>query len=419
MPERRDARATALAAVAALNLAASGAAAAAADPQDFTQIERGRYLTLVADCAACHTVPGSGVAFAGGRPIETPFGMLIATNITPDRETGIGAWTDREFVDAVRGGRGRDGKPLYPAMPYPYLTRLSDDDVMSIRAFLNTVPAVRNSVDANQLPFPFSIRASLRVWNALYFRDGRFAPVADKPADWNRGAYLVEGPAHCGACHTPKTLLGGDRSGRALQGFSLQGWFAPNITNDQRRGLGTWSIDDVVAYLATGHNRTSAASGPMGEEVALSSSQMTTADLRAIATYLKDQPGQDGDVARPVDPTDRTMTVGAAIYTDVCAACHRMDGSGVPGLLPMLRGSPAVQSAEPTSLLRLVLRGAQSVATAASPTGPAMPAFAWQLDDDEVAAVTTFVRNAWGNAAPAVTPDDAKTARAQLAARSD
>jgi mono/diheme cytochrome c family protein len=394
-------------------------AASAADPQDFQQIERGRYLTIAADCAACHTVPGSGQDFAGGRPIETPFGTIVGTNITPDMETGIGAWSDQEFVDALRKGIRRDGRLLYPAMPFPYFTRLTDEDARAIRAYLNTVAPVRQAVVANQLPFPFSIRMSLLAWRVLYFDEGRLTPTAGKPAEWNRGAYLVEGAAHCGACHTPKTMLGGDKSSRALQGSSLQGWFAPNITNDKRRGLGDWSIEDVVAYLGTGHNRIAAAAGPMGEEVALSSSRLTQADLRAIAVYLKDQPGQAGEADKPLDPGDKAMTAGAAIYADLCAACHRMDGAGVAGLLPALAASPAVQSVEPTSLLRVVLRGVRSIGTAAAPTAPAMPSFAWQLDDDQVAAVTTYVRNAWGNAAPAVSVGAAAEARSQLATRGD
>jgi mono/diheme cytochrome c family protein len=388
-----------------------------ASGQDFAQIERGRYLTAAADCAACHDSPG-GSPFAGGRPIETPFGVVLAPNITPDPETGIGAWSDADFDGAVRRGRRRDGSPLYPAMPFPYYAKMSRDDVRAIRAYLKILTPVRNKVTADQLPFPFSIRASMKVWDALYFTKGQFKPDKAKSAAWNRGAYLVEGPAHCGACHTPKTWLGGDQTSRALQGYAIQGWFAPDITNDERRGLGGWRIEDIVAYLRTGHNRVAAATGPMGEEVAMSSSRMTDADLSAIATYLKDQPGRT-DVFPAVASNDPAMTAGAAIYRDVCSACHAPDGKGVPDLFPALASSPSVRSDDPASLIRVILRGARSVATSAEPTAPAMPAFGWQLNDQQLAAVVTYIRNSWGASAPAVSPDDVRKTRAALAWRSD
>src|ERR1700719_3671416 len=200
----------------ALVWAAGNAEAAGIDAQDFTQIERGRYLTIAGDCVACHTVPGSGREFAGGRPIETPFGELVSPNITPDPQTGIGAWTDAEFINALSKGTGRGGKYLYPAMPYTYLTKLSREDAVAIRAYLNTLPAVRNAVNPNQLSFPFNIRQALAVWNALFFTPGAFRPVPDKSAEWNRGAYLAEGLTHCGMCHTPKNFLGGDDNANAL-----------------------------------------------------------------------------------------------------------------------------------------------------------------------------------------------------------
>jgi mono/diheme cytochrome c family protein len=304
-------------------------------------------------------------------------------------------------------------------MPYVYYTRMSPADALAIRTYLNTVQPVHSEVVSNQLPFPFNIRASLVFWNALYFEEGVFRAASGKSAEWNRGAYLVEGPAHCGMCHTPKTRLGVDDSRHRLQGYTLQGWFAPNITNEARRGLGRWSVDDIVTYLRTRHNPFAAGAGPMAEEIARSSSRMGENDLKAIAIYLKDQTGQGSETAPPIDPKDPFVTAGAAIYADECAACHKMDGSGVPALIPALRGSAAAQSADPTSLLRVVLRGGQSVATDRAPTGPAMPAYAWQLGDDQVAAVITYVRNAWGNVAPTVRPGDVKSARAQLMERND
>jgi mono/diheme cytochrome c family protein len=387
------------------------------DGQDFAKIERGRYLTAAADCAACHDAPG-GAPFSGGLPIETPFGVLLAPNITPDPETSIGAWSDAAFDAAVRQGRRRDGTLLYPAMPFPYYAKMSRDDVLAIRAYLDTLAPVRHAVRVNRLPFPFNVRATMRVWDALYFQPGEFAPDAAKSAAWNRGAFLVEGPGHCGACHTPKTWLGGDEKSETFHGYQIQGWFAPDITDDERRGLGGWSVDDIVAYLRSGHNRIAAATGPMAEEVALSSSRMSEADLVGIATYLKDLPAGTGAVA-PLASNDPQMTAGAAIYRDVCSGCHAIDGKGVPELFPALASSSAVRSDDPASLIRVILRGARSVATSTEPTAPAMPAFGWQLDDDQLAAVATYIRNSWGSAAPAVSADTVHKTRAALAFRSD
>jgi mono/diheme cytochrome c family protein len=379
--------------------------------QDFATIERGRYLTTVADCVACHTDPESNDQFAGGRPIETPFGKVVAPNITPDLETGIGSWTDAQFDTAVRLGRGPDGERLYPAMPFPYYTRMTAQDVRAIRAYLNTIPAVNHSVKSNQLPFPFNIRAGMAIWDGLYFESGTFQPDPKKSAEWNRGAYLVRGPGHCGACHTPKTVLGGDLKHQTLQGYTIQGWFAPNLTDDLELGLGRWSHDDVVTYLKTGHNRFAGASGPMADEVTHSSSSMSDPDLHAIAVYLKDQPGENA-AAKPIAASDPQMVAGAAIYRDLCSACHAPDGSGVAYLIPNLARASSVSSREPTSLLRVVIHGAQTVATAREPTAPAMPAFGWQLSDAQIAAVTTYVRNSWGHAAPALSAGDVHKLRA-------
>jgi mono/diheme cytochrome c family protein len=356
------------------------------DPQNFGQIERGRYLAIAGDCASCHTVPGSGQPFAGGRPIETPFGVVVGANITPDPDTGIGAWSDELFVRALREGKRHNGQLLYPAMPYPYYTKVTESDALAIRAYLNTAKPVRNAVVSNKLPFPFDVREGMAAWNALYFKNGEFKP------DY-RGAYLVEGLGHCGACHTPKSTLGGDDRGRAFQGYALQGWFAPNITNDNKRGLGGWSVADIVAYLKNGHNPTTASTGIMAEEITLSSSQMSDADLTAIATYLKDLPGQTASTPAAVAASDPKMVAGGAIYADACSACHGADGKGVPYLFPSLAGSPNVRSADPASLIHVLIEGARSVASTGEPTGPGMPSFAWKLSDDQAAAVLTYIRN--------------------------
>jgi mono/diheme cytochrome c family protein len=403
---------------ASLGLSADAAMPESINPQDFGQRERGRYLAIVSNCTACHTVEGSGQEFSGGRPLDTPFGQVVPTNITPDVETGIGAWTDDEFVNALTKGTGRGGKLLYPVMPYPYFTKMTRDDALAIRAYLNTVPAVRNSVAPNRLMPPFNIREALVAWNALYFTPGEFHPVAGKSAEWNRGAYLVEGPAHCGVCHTPKNEMGADKSSEQLRGNALGGWFAPNITNQDRRGLSGWSIEDITEYLSTGHNSKTAATGLMSEVIA-STSRMSDADLRAIAIYLKDQKGDAQTLGATAAPDDKTMKVGAAIYADQCSACHTPNGSGAAALFPALRGSALVQQSNPATLMRVVLRGSRSAATDKAPTAPAMPAFGWLFTDTEAANVITYIRNAWGNAAPPVSAEEVRKAREALIQRTD
>jgi mono/diheme cytochrome c family protein len=388
----------------------------AADEQRFSSVERGKYLVTAGDCSACHTRPG-GQAFAGGRPIETPFGTVVAANITPDEQTGIGSWTDEEFIAAVKSGIRKGGAHLYPAMPYPYFAKMTDDEVRAMRAYLATVPALYNRVTTNQLPFPLNIREGMIAWNYLYLQPGAFKPVPDKSPEWNRGAYLVEGPGHCGACHTPKSFLGGDQSSRPLQGNPVQGWFAPEITGNPRLGVGAWSVEDIVSYLATGRNPISTATGPMAEVVAHSTSQMSDADLKAIATYLKDTPGSSS--AAPRAQSAAAPEAGGAIYRDVCSACHAPDGKGVPGLIPALADSPSLRADDPSTIVRIVLRGARSVATDREPTAPAMPSYGWQLNDAQIAAVLNFVRNRWGSTARTISENEVTEARSALANRTD
>jgi mono/diheme cytochrome c family protein len=275
-----------------------------ADPQDFAKIQRGRYLVQLGDCSACHTDPDGGKPFAGGRPIETPFGFVVSANITPDPETGIGKWSEDDFDNAMRRGIRADGSRLYPAMPYTGYTKMSRADIDAIRAYLSTVPPVRNAVHSDQLPFPFNIRLGMMAWDWLFFSPGQYKPDPHQSAEWNRGAFLVNGPGHCGACHTPKNFLGGDKTSQALQGSVVQGWFAPNITGDATHGLGKWSTQDIVQLLRTGHNKYAAVTGPMGEEVANASTHFNDSDLMAIATYLKSIGGGNEPAAKPVALSD-------------------------------------------------------------------------------------------------------------------
>src|SRR5271169_82192 len=399
----------------AIFLVASFDGASAQDTQNFDRIERGRYLAVLSDCAACHTAPG-GQPFAGGLALQTPFGKLVAPNITPDRETGIGNMTDDEFLAALHDGRGHNGRRLYPAMPYPAYTKMTDDDVLAMRAYFATVAPVSNKVISNQLPFPLNIRLAMVFWNALNFTPGRYEPNPQKSAEWNRGAYIVQGAAHCGTCHTPKTILGGDKAGAPLAGATLQGWFAPNITADPHRGIGSWSQDDIVQYLKTGTNSWTLASGPMAEAVVHSTSNMTDEDLAAIAVYLKDSGiAWSASKTTPVASDTGVMRAGSAIYKDSCAACHRDSGAGEGDLFPRLAGSALVQSDDAATLIRIVLQGSRAVSTSSKPTAPAMPAFDWRLNDAQVASVLTYIRNNWGNAATPVVARAVTSQRGTLA----
>ena len=343
---------------------------------------------------------------------QTPFGTIYSTNITPDRETGIGAWTNDEFYRAMHEGIAKDDVHLYPAFPYPYYTHVTREDVDFIRAYLATLPPVSNRPPRNELPFPLDQRIVMRPWNWMFFEDSDFKPSPDKSAAWNRGAYLVEGLGHCGACHTPKNFLGADETKKGLQGSSLQNWFAPSLGSDLRAGLGGWSSADIVEYLKTGRNAHYNATGPMAEVVTYSTSKLSNEDLTAIATYLKDLPGaKTGQTANSQSASSNAPNNGAAIYGDSCSACHRMSGEGIEHMFPTLKGSSSVQQSDPTTIIRVILQGARTVPTDARPTPSSMPAYGWKLNDAQVAAVASYVRNAWGNVAPPVTADQVRNLR--------
>lgn len=377
---------------------------------DESQIQRGKYLVTAADCFACHTDPKTQIPYAGGRGVRTPFGTVISANITPDLETGIGRWTDQQFDQAVRYGKRVDGAHLYPAMPYPYYRKLTREQVQDMRAYLNTVPAVRQQRPPNTLPFPFNIRLMLVFWNAFFFHDQPFTPIAAQSAEWNRGAWLVQGPGHCAACHTPKNILGGDKRDAPLQGYALQGWVAPDITRNVNRGLAHWTSEDMRAFLRSGHNTSAAAGGPMKEVVEDSTSQLSDADLQAMTVYLGSF-ASNATLPAAVSPEDPAMQAGAAIFGDLCSACHTHRGSGVPYVFPDLAVSPAVAARDSDGVVHVLLHGAQSAATQAEPTGPAMPSYGEFLTDEQLAAVATYVRNSWGHAAKPTSVGEIRKAR--------
>jgi mono/diheme cytochrome c family protein len=397
------------------DVADAGLRAADAEALDPASVERGRTVAVAADCAACHTRPG-GPAYAGGYPLQTPFGAIVSTNITADRQTGIGDWTERDFFRAVRHGRSPGGL-LYPAMPYTAYVQMSDADMHDLWSYVRSLEPVRSDSGGTRLGFPYNIRMLVAGWNMLFFDNRPFKAEPARSAEWNRGRYLVDALGHCAACHTPKNFLGADKRGKYLEGGSLQGWFAPEITNGKAHGLGTWSQRDVVEYLRTGSNAHAIAAGPMAEAVELSTQFMPEPELAAMSTYLKSLPGTPVETSTALDAGDPTMQRGARIYRAQCSACHAPQGQGIPGMATRLSDNPLVRAPDPTSLIHVVLKGGRAAVTRSNPTGAGMPALAWKLSDADAAAVLTYVRNANGNAASQVTAKQVATFRKASGAR--
>jgi mono/diheme cytochrome c family protein len=373
---------------------------ARADQASAGVLDRGKALAEAADCAGCHTADPAK-PFAGGKRINTPFGAIYAPNLTPDRLTGIGGWSDDDFYRALHLGIAPDGSRYYPAFPYPNFTKITRDDVLVMRAFFATLAPVGNRPPPPQLRWPLNHRAVMRGWNLLFFKSGTLKPDPQRSALWNRGAYLVEGAAHCGVCHTPKNPLGADRPDQRYGGGLIDGWFAPRLDNAPRSGLKSWSEDDIAEYLASGRNGRSHAGGPMAEVVINSTAKMSDDDVKAIAVYLKDLPAGAAEPAVAAPPPSQ-MTEGAMIYKSACIACHEADGSGALRVYPPLPGNANLQSADPSSTLKVILDGAKTVTTARAPNAGSMPAYRDKLTDQAIAAVASYIRNSWGNAAPAV-----------------
>lgn len=377
--------------------------------QQAALVEKGHYLAIAGDCAACHTRHG-GEEYAGGRALETPFGKIFAPNITSDAKTGLGSWSRADFRRALHHGQDKEGRNLYPAFSYPFYAKVTAEDADAIYAYLRTVPAVSYTAPQNELGFPFNIRLLLKGWNLLHFRSGVYKPDASKSAEWNRGAYLVEGLGHCGACHTPKNIMGGDRKSHHLEGGVLEGWFASDLTGDKKTGLGNWSEQDIVDFLKAGTNAHSNAYGGMAEVVRLSTSKMTDEDLKAMAVYLKSIPARRAQVG--AKPTAAQIAAGKAVYDKGCADCHVEDGTGIPSLYPPLAGNGNVNAHDPSSIIQIVIDGSGHEDNP-SPAGAGMAAFP-KLTDAEVAAVANYIRGSWGNAAPAVNAGEVAKVRKML-----
>ena len=402
--------------------APEAAAPASSDPV----LERGRYLARAGDCVSCHTAPGKP-AFGGGLPMKTPFGTIVSTNITPDPGAGIGAYTEAEFARALREGVAKDGHHLYPAMPYPSFARVNDEDMHALFTFFrNGVQPVAQKPPATDLPWPFSMRGLMVAWNWIYLDKGVYQPDAARSAEWNRGAYLVQGLGHCGDCHTPRSMLGGvkaasDGKGELfLSGAVIDGWYAQPLRHTGRPTMAQWPAQDIVQYLQTGRTSHTAAFGAMVDVVQNSTQHLSTQDLQAVATYLQSLGAQGSAqnapspaslvAAAPQHPTAlalRNGTVegnsGAMVYLNNCNACHRSDGTGADKTFPALAGNSVVNAKDPTSLIRLVLAGSAMPSTAQAPSPIAMPDFGWRLSDADVASVLSFARSSWGNQGDAVT----------------
>ncbi|WP_312545597.1 c-type cytochrome [Pantoea eucalypti] len=404
-------------------LLASGFALPAHAENEAQLIKQGEYLSRLGDCMACHSLPGKP-AYSGGLAIESNLGTIFSTNITPDKQHGIGNYSEQQFADAVRKGVLPDGSHLYPAMPYPDYAKISDADIHALYVyFMKGVQPSAEQPPETDLSFPFSQRWGMRFWNWAFASDKPFQPIGGASAEVNRGAYIVESLGHCGSCHTPrglgmneKALDSGDD--KFLAGGSLNNWDVPSL-----RGVPHWSEQEIVDYLQTGRNDKAAVGGEMTSVVEHSSSHMTDADLKAIAAYLKFLGGNPPLQAFSVQAQQATeakltaaknLSEGERLYLDNCGACHFVTGKGAPAIFPELDGATIVNAKDPTGLIHTILAGAQQPSTAKAPSKLAMPGFAQRLSDDEVAQLATFIRQGWSNTAPAVSKDQVAEVRKTL-----
>jgi mono/diheme cytochrome c family protein len=380
-------------------------------------VMRGEYLTRAADCIACHTAPG-GKPFAGGMAFPLPFGSLYSTNITPDKDTGIGAWSDEDFVKALHEGVGRDGKHLYPAFPYTSYTLMTRSDVLAVKAYLFSLKPVRNRPPASDISFPFNQRYLIWFWNGLFSPGQRFQPNTGQTPEWNRGAYLVEALGHCGECHTPRNLLYGLSPGRKFAGAIINGWKAYNITSDPAWGIGAWSDAQLTDYLSSGHAQgRSSAAGPMGEAVENSLRFLGEDDIRAMTAYLRSVPAirdSAGLAAVPTPPAQvpaakaansggSGQSLGLRVFEGACASCHNFDGSGAVSVYASLAGNRTVNDAAAVNATQAILQGAR-LRTAHGEVF--MSAFGTAYSDAEIAAVLNYVTGRFGANTSAIKPDE-------------
>ncbi len=392
-------------AVAVLNFRDEGplTEAQGSTPATPEQVARGEYLARAGNCMGCHTARG-GEPYSGGRGIDTPFGTVYTSNLTPDVATGLGGWTPAHFWRALHNGRSRDGRLLYPVFPYTNYTLVTREDADAIYAYLRSLKPVSRPNRAHGLRSPFNTQPALAVWRALYFSPGQFTNEAAQSAEWNRGAYLIQGLGHCNACHGSRNALGATGGPLDLGGglIPMQNWYAPSLSDPHEAGVADWEPQQIVELLKKGVNAQASVLGPMGEVVGRSTQHLTGADLHAMAVYLKSlPPTRSARAARPSEPAPG-FEHGADLYAKHCAGCHADNGEGVAGIYPALAGNRAVTLASPANLVRVVLEGGFAPSTAGNPRPYGMPPFATVLSIADTAAVLTFVRGAWGNQGSAV-----------------
>ncbi len=370
-------------------------------------VERGAYLARAGNCMGCHTARG-GQPYAGGRAIPTPFGAVFSSNLTPDAATGLGSWSAEQFWAALHRGRGRDGRLLTPAFPYTNYSLVTRADSDALYAYLQSLSPVAQPRRAHELRFPYNTQAALAVWRALYFRPAVFTPEPERSAEWNRGAYLVEGLGHCNACHAPRNSLGAITNARDLSGGALRelGWYAPSLQDPAEAGVAGWNPVELRDWLKHGRNERASALGPMSEVILGSTQHLDEADLRAMGTYLQALPPQSKTRPRQPKPDPALRELGGKLYEKHCASCHGEQGAGVAGIYPALAGNRTVTMGPSDNLLRVMLRGGYAPATAGNPRPFGMPPFAGVLSDRELAAIASHLRNSWGHRAGDVTPLD-------------
>jgi mono/diheme cytochrome c family protein len=384
------------------------------------RVKRGAYLVHAADCEACHTAPGR-TPFAGGFAFNMPFGTIYSTNITPDKQTGIGNYTDAQFLAAVHEGIRADGEQLYPAMPYTSYTYMTDDDALAIKAYLFTLAPVHAPARPNQLSWPYDQRRLLRLWNIMFNPDERFRPNSGQSPQWNRGAYLAEAMGHCGECHTPRNLAYGLDNHRKFAGALTAGWRAYNITSDKDSGIGDWSDEDVYLYLSTGHaNGHGGAAGPMGEATDNSLSYLVPDDAHALVTYLRSVPAHASDVPRtittPAPASHKEGMVasnnvrGEKIFAGACASCHDWTGVSPVTGYATLTGVRAVNDPSAANVAQVVVHG---VNRRTAEGKIFMPAFGDGYSDDDIAAVANYVTARFGAKGAQLTGKDVADLRKQ------
>lgn len=404
------------AALAALLFAGLVPSALAAETDDKALIAKGEYLARAGDCIACHTKPG-GALFGGGRAMATPFGTIYSSNISPDPATGIGKWTADDFYKTMHEGRFPDDGLIYPVMPFASYTKVTRADSDAIFAYLRSVPPAQQPNRPNELRFPYNNRQLILGWRTLFFDEGEYRADPKKSEEWNRGAYLVAGLGHCAMCHSPINALGGTSESTAFEGglIPLQNWYAPSLTSNKEAGLGDWSIDEIVDLLRKGVSRRGAVYGPMAEVTYNSLQYLTDADIRAMAVYLKSlgegHPPSAASSQMPTPESSLLLHFGQTVYETHCASCHASDGRGMAPHYPPLAGNQSIQMESVVNPVRMVLNGGFPPGTAGNPMPYGMPPFAQTLSDDEVAAVVTYIRVAWGNRGSAVSARQANELR--------